>query len=85
MTYKITQIADNAFRNNKKITKVTIGNNIRSIGNNAFRGTARLKTVVIGKNVSKIGSYAFSGCKKLKNNYNQNQKADSKNSFQKSI
>lgn len=66
MTYKITQIANNAFRNNKKITKVTIGNNIRSIGNNAFRGTARLKTVVIGKNVSKIGSYAFSGCKKLK-------------------
>ena len=66
MTYKITQIADNAFRNNKKITKVTIRNNIRSIGNNAFRGTARLKTVVIGKNVSKIGSYAFSGCKKLK-------------------
>ena len=66
VTYKVTQIADNAFRNNKKITKVTIGNNVRVIGNNAFRGAARLKTVVIGKNVSKIGSYAFSGCKKLK-------------------
>ena len=66
VTYKVTQIADNAFRNNKKITKVTIGNNVRVIGNNAFRGAARLKTVVIGKNVSKIGSYASSGCKKLK-------------------
>ena len=66
VTYKVTQIADNAFRNNKKITKVTIRNNVRVIGNNAFRGATRLKTVVIGKNVSKIGSYAFSGCKKLK-------------------
>lgn len=66
VAYKVTQIADNTFRNNKKITKVTIGNNVRTIGNNAFRGATRLKTVIIGKNVSKIGSYAFSGCKKLK-------------------
>ena len=32
VTYKVTKIADNSFKNNNKITKMTIGENIVSIG-----------------------------------------------------
>lgn len=31
-TYKVTSIADNAFKNNKNITTVIIGKNIKRIG-----------------------------------------------------
>ena len=47
MTYKVTQIADNAFRNNKKITKITIGKNVSKIGSYAFSGCKKLKTIII--------------------------------------
>lgn len=64
-TYQVTCIAKNAFRDNKKLTKVTIGSNIITIGDNAFRGCANLKTVVIGKNVETIGNKAFYKCTSL--------------------
>ncbi|MBQ8199955.1 MAG: leucine-rich repeat domain-containing protein [Lachnospiraceae bacterium] len=64
--YKVTSIAKNAFRNNKKLKKVVIGSNIKTIGANAFYGCTNLKKVTIGKNVSKIGLKAFYKCKKLK-------------------
>ena len=38
VSYKVTSIAKNAFKNNKKLKKVTIGANITSIGANAFSG-----------------------------------------------
>ena len=66
VTYKVTKIADNAFKNNKTVTKVTVGSNIKTIGKNAFYKCTKLKTVKIGKNVTTIGSNAFKGCKKLK-------------------
>ena len=65
-TYKVTKLADNAFKGNKTVTKVTVGSNIKSIGKNAFSGATKLKTVTVGKKVTKIGSNAFKGCKKLK-------------------
>ena len=65
VTYKVTSIADNAFANNKKITKVTIGNNVKTIGKKAFYKCTKLKTVTIGKNVTTIGVSAFYGCSKL--------------------
>ena len=64
--YKVTKIGDNAFKNNKTVTKVTVGSNIKTIGKNAFYKCTKLKTVKIGKNVTKIGANAFKGCKKLK-------------------
>ena len=36
--YKVTQIAEGAFKNNKKVTKVTIGSNVSKISKNAFSG-----------------------------------------------
>ena len=65
VTYKVTKIADNAFKNNKTVTKVTVGSNIKTIGKNAFYKCTKLKTVKIGKNVTTIGSNAFKGCTSL--------------------
>jgi len=47
VTYKVTKIADNSFKNNNKITKITIGENIVSIGKNAFYGCKKLRTITI--------------------------------------
>ena len=59
ITYKVTAIEANAFKNNKNITKVIIGNNVTVIGKNAFAGCAKLKTVKIGAAVKTIGDKAF--------------------------
>ena len=66
VTYKVTSIAGNAFKDTKKIKKIVIGSNITSIGKNAFAGCTSLTSITIGKNVTKIGKNAFTGCKKLK-------------------
>lgn len=66
ITYKITAIAANTFKNNKKITSVTIGSNVTSIGKSAFEKCAKLKSVTLSKNVESIGKNAFKDCKKLK-------------------
>lgn len=64
--YKVTKIAANAFRNNKKLTKVTIGSNIKEIGANAFYGCTKLTTVVMGSKIQTIGDRAFYKCTSLK-------------------
>ncbi|MBQ8527498.1 MAG: leucine-rich repeat domain-containing protein [Lachnospiraceae bacterium] len=66
IVYKVTAIEANAFKKNKKITKVTIGSNVTSIGKNAFTGCTKLTSVTIDKKVKTIGAGAFSGCSKLK-------------------
>ena len=45
--YKVTAIGAKAFNGNKKLTKVTIGINIKKISNNAFYKCRSLKTVII--------------------------------------
>lgn len=62
VTYKVTSIKANSFKNCKKLKKATIGKNIKSIGKNAFYGCSKLKNITIkttkltNKNV---GSKAF--------------------------
>lgn len=67
LTYKVTSIADNAFANNKKLTKVTIGSNVTTIGKKAFYKCTSPTKITIPAKVNKIGKQAFYGCKKLKN------------------
>lgn len=65
VTYKVTSIAKNAFKNNKKLKKVTIGANIMTIGANAFAGCKNLKTVDIkSKKLKSVGKNAFKGIHK---------------------
>ncbi|MDD6071677.1 MAG: leucine-rich repeat protein [Clostridiales bacterium] len=66
VTYTVTSVADNAFKNNKKIKKVVIGNNVKVIGENAFMGCSNLQSVTMGKNVTTIKAKAFYKCTKLK-------------------
>ena len=65
VTYKVTGIAENAFKNNKTVKKVVIGKNVTTIGNSAFSGAVKLKTVTIGANVTSIGDKAFYKCTAL--------------------
>ena len=46
-TYKVTQIADNAFAKNKKVTQIVIGKNVEVIGKSAFKGAKKLTTLII--------------------------------------
>jgi|GEM_PF-2415374 hypothetical protein len=64
--YEVTSVAANAFKNCKKLKKVTLGKNIAQIGSNAFLKCTALKKLTIGDGVEKIGKNAFSGCKSLK-------------------
>lgn len=65
ITYKVTSIAAQAFKNNKRITKVSIGGNVTSIGQCAFSGCTKLKTVTLGSKVAAIGTKSFFKCTKL--------------------
>lgn len=66
VSYKVTKIDNNAFKNCKKLTKVSIPSTVTEIGTAAFKGCKKLTSVTIPKNVNKIGKEAFSGCSKLK-------------------
>ena len=47
VTYKVTSIGAKAFNGSKKLSKVTVGANIKAISNNAFYKCRSLKTVII--------------------------------------
>lgn len=58
--YTVTEIDKNAFKGNKKLTKVTIGKNVTKIGANAFSGCKSLKTITIkATKLKSIGKKAF--------------------------
>lgn len=57
---QMTRIAENAFANNQKITKLTITKG--TIGNGAFKNCPNLREVVLGEGVTEIGESAFEGC-----------------------
>ena len=63
--YKVTSIAKNAFKSNKTLTTVEIGNNVKIIGKEAFSGCKKLKTVNMGNNVTTIGDKAFYNCGRI--------------------
>lgn len=72
-SYKVTTIGTSnnnnnygrPFYNNVNITKVTLGNNVKTINSNAFSGCTNLETIVIPTNLSTVGANAFAGCSKL--------------------
>lgn len=65
ITYKITEISDNAFKNNKKLKSVSVGKNVAKLGENAFNGAKVLKKITIhSKNLKIVGKNAFKGIDK---------------------
>lgn len=65
--YKVTEIADKAFCNNKSLKSVKVSNNVKCIGSKAFYGCSNLKNVSLGKCVNTVESKAFSNCTSLNN------------------
>ena len=63
--FKATAIGSSAFKNNKKITSIEIGDNVKIIGSSAFEGCTKLSRITLGKGVTEIGGNAFKNCKKL--------------------
>ncbi len=64
VTYKVTEIAANAFKNQKKIRKVLIPSGVSRIGKKAFCGCKKLKNITIKTTKltkKRVGSKAFSG------------------------
>ena len=62
ITYKVTAIKAKAFKGYKKLTKATIGKNVKTIGKSAFDGASNLKNIKI--NTTKltkksVGAKAF--------------------------
>ncbi len=66
VVYTVTEIADNAFDGDQKMTGVEIPVTVRKIGNSAFQNCTKLKSVTIPENVKTIGKKAFCGCKSLR-------------------
>ena len=64
-TWKVTGVAANALKGNKKMESLTIGKNVRKIGKNAFANCRKLKKVTIkSKKINTIGKNAFKNINK---------------------
>ena len=62
IAYKVISIAPKAFKNNKKLKKITIGRNIIKIGKQAFYGCINLKKIKINTSLltkKSVGAKAF--------------------------
>mgnify|MGYP002301949402 FL=1 len=67
VTYKVTALSAGAFRNCKKLTKITIGKNVETIGKDAFRSCKKLKQITIKTEkltAKSIGKNAFKAIRK---------------------
>jgi hypothetical protein len=59
---KVTAVASNAFKNKKRLTKLTIGSNVQSIGSYAFKGCKKLSRITIKSKVLKyVGKGVLTG------------------------
>lgn len=65
VTYKVTAITKETFKNNKKVEKIVIGENITKIEAGAFKNCKNLTTIVIkSKNLTSVGKNILQGTAK---------------------
>ena len=60
--FQVTQIGNKAFKDYKKLQKVTIGRNVSVIGKKTFAGCQSLKLVILTAPKQKLPKNAFAGC-----------------------
>ncbi len=61
----VTKIADGAFQNCTKLTKVNIPPSVTSMGKSCFKGATSLQVVCTGAGLKKLPDHSFEGCRKL--------------------
>ncbi|MCI9211045.1 MAG: leucine-rich repeat protein [Eubacterium sp.] len=62
ISYKVTSIGKNAFKDNKNIKRITVGKHVTEIKANAFRGCRNLSSIIIqSKNLQRVGKGALKG------------------------
>ena len=60
--FEVSSIESNAFKNNKNITSIVIGKNVKKIGSNAFRNCKKLKKITVKTlKLTNVGVNAFKG------------------------
>ncbi|MDD6071645.1 MAG: alpha-amylase family glycosyl hydrolase [Clostridiales bacterium] len=65
-SYKVTAVAESAFKDKRSLKSVEIGKNVEVIEKNAFNGCKNLSEVVVSGNVTTIQDKAFYKCNSLK-------------------
>ncbi|MCQ2289768.1 MAG: leucine-rich repeat protein [Muribaculaceae bacterium] len=60
--YVVNEVCKWAFKNQKKLKSVTLGNNILKIGDAAFSGCSKLESFIIPESVTSLGVEAFLDC-----------------------
>ncbi|SDB36041.1 MBG domain-containing protein [Eubacterium oxidoreducens] len=82
-SYKITSIAEKAFKNNTKLTSVVIGENVSAIGKQAFYGCKKLKTIVIKTTKLKAKNVGNAAFKKVSSSVKVTVPKEKKNDYKK--
>ena len=67
ITYKVTEVADNAFHNCTNVTGATMQTGIKIIGESAFSGCTSLNNMVVPEGVERLKESAFAGCTSMTN------------------
>lgn len=63
--YRITEIYEKAFKDNKTLKEVVLSQNISKIGDSAFEGCSSLQKVTLQEGLVTIGNNAFKDCTSL--------------------
>lgn len=64
--YRVTGIKAQAFRNQKKLKKVKVGNYVKTIGNEAFAGCSKLVSIQFGTGLVELGKKTLYQDRKLR-------------------
>jgi len=65
VSYKVTAVANNAFKGNKKLKTVVIGKNVKTIGKYTFKNCKNLKKITVNTKVlKKVGTGSLKGINK---------------------
>lgn len=64
-SYDVTAIGMGAFKGNKGLKYVSVGEGVKTIEQNAFRDCSGLLRVDLAETVTEIGNYAFESCERL--------------------
>ena len=61
----VTEIEDNLFFRNERITSITVPGSVKRIGESAFEGCVNLREVILHEGIEKIEMNAFACCGKI--------------------